>query len=337
MFCHFRISVAGAPPRRVAFELRPDKCPNTCANFAALCRSSATAVRRSKREGGRAPPTYRGTIFHRIIPGFMIQGGDYENFDGTGGQAAPSSSLTKFGESPTFPDEDFSIPHDMEGVLSMANRGRDTNGSQFFVTLGRAPHLDGKHVAFGRVIEGMEVMRDASRVDTEGGGRPVAMQRVSIADCGLGTGRDDDDDGDGDGGGGGSGAGAGRGKRRSGSRDERRSRRRDDDDDDDDDGGGNKSSRKRRRGTRDEDDGSGGRSGKRHRRRKRSRAEKDDRGRRKHRKEGKTSRRRRDASSSSSLSSPSTSSSSSSSSSSSGDERRRRGRSSRGRDARARR
>ena len=227
MFCHFCVSVAGAPPRRVVFELRPDKCPITCANFAALCRSSATAVRRSNREGGgRAPPPYRGTIFHRIIPGFMIQGGDYENFDGTGGSAAPSSSSTKCDdESTTFPDEDFSIPHDAEGVLSMANRGRDTNGSQFFVTLGRAPHLDGKHVAFGRVIAGMEVMRDASRVDTEGGGRPVAMQRVSIADCGLGTGSDDDDDDDDDddGGGGGSGAGAGRGKRRSGSRDERRS------------------------------------------------------------------------------------------------------------------
>ena len=290
---------------------------------------------------GRAPPTYRGTIFHRIIPGFMIQGGDYENFDGTGGSAAPSSSTKCDDESTTFPDEDFSIPHDTEGVLSMANRGKDTNGSQFFVTLGRAPHLDGKHVAFGRVIEGMEVMRDASRVDTEGGGRPVAMQRVSIADCGLGTGSGDD--GDGDGGGGGS--GAGRGKRRSGSRDERRSRRRvdddedddedndDDDNDDNDEGGWNKSSRKKRRRTRDEDDGSGGRLGKRHRRRRCSRAERDDCGRRK----GKASRRRRGASSSSSSSSSSSPSSSSSSSSSSGDERCRRGHSSRGRDARSRR
>jgi cyclophilin family peptidyl-prolyl cis-trans isomerase len=172
MLCHLHISVAGAPSRRVVLELRPDKCPMTCGNFVALCRSSATAIRRTKRPsgGGEEPPppaaTYRGTEFHRVIPGFMVQGGDYESFDGTGGRSAPSTDRGN----PTFPDEDFSVKHDGEGVLSMANRGRDTNGSQFFITLGRAPHLDGRHLAFGRVIRGMEVIRDASHVDTEGGG-----------------------------------------------------------------------------------------------------------------------------------------------------------------------
>ena len=221
MFCHLRISIAGAPSRRVAFELHPETCPMTCRNFAALCSSSATA-RRGRRGRGRsgcdvgasssaaggggeggpggteAPRTYRGTEFHRILPGFMIQGGDYENFDGTGGMAA---DITNRGES-TFPDENYTIRHDGEGVLSMANRGKkDTNGSQFFVTLGRASHLDGKHVAFGHVVHGMEVLRDASTVDVEstGGrdeGRPVAMQRVTITDCGLGIGSDRDEDED---------------------------------------------------------------------------------------------------------------------------------------------
>jgi peptidyl-prolyl isomerase G (cyclophilin G) len=276
--------------------------------------------------------TYRGTEFHRVLPGFMIQGGDYENFDGSGGMAAPSTNVGKS----TFPDENHSISHDKEGVLSMANRGKDTNGSQFFVTLGRASHLDGKHVAFGHVIYGMEVLRDASRVDVEsttggggrGEGRPVAMQRVIITDCGLGTGSDRDDENHVDD------ANVDRGMKRDapGSRDERRRRRRrrrhdksDDDDDDDDgdgdgDGEGNESSHGRRKRSRnDEDDGSRDRSDDRLRRRKRKRrAEKDDRNRKKHGKEGKGSRRRRDDSSSSS--------------STSEDERRRHMRSSKGRD-----
>ena len=139
--------------------------------------------------GSDQAPTYRGTEFHRIVPKFMIQGGDFTRFDGTGGYAAP---VTNKGL-PTFPDENLSASHDREGILSMANRGPNTNGSQFFVTLGPTPHLDGKHVAFGRVVRGMETVHEASRVETEAGGRPAALQRVVIVDCGLGTGDDDDD------------------------------------------------------------------------------------------------------------------------------------------------
>mmetsp|Transcript_10657 Transcript_10657/g.19263 ORF Transcript_10657/g.19263 Transcript_10657/m.19263 type:complete len:322 (-) Transcript_10657:1147-2112(-) len=197
MFCHFRISIAGSPPQTVVFQLNPDKCPTTCDNFIALCQSSATAKRPSSSSTASSSthdvvqPTYRGTDFHRILPGFMIQGGDFTKFDGSGGYAAPS---TNKGQT-TFPDENFDISHDREGILSMANRGKNTNGSQFFITLGKTLHLDGKHVAFGHVVRGVEVVREVSKVETEGdNGRPVMLQRVVIVDCGLGTGDDGDSD-----------------------------------------------------------------------------------------------------------------------------------------------
>ena len=203
MHCYFRISIAGGPPQTVVFQLRTDICPQTCDNFLALCQSPFNANRppSSKKETASGSgiiddhdvdvqPTYRGTEFHRILPNFMIQGGDFTNFDGTGGYAAP---MTNKGQR-TFSDESFDVSHDREGILSMANRGPNTNGSQFFITLGNAQHLDGKHVAFGEVVRGMEVVRKASEVETMGeNGRPVIMQRVIIADCGLGTGEDDYD------------------------------------------------------------------------------------------------------------------------------------------------
>mmetsp|Transcript_34141 Transcript_34141/g.82557 ORF Transcript_34141/g.82557 Transcript_34141/m.82557 type:complete len:312 (+) Transcript_34141:91-1026(+) len=193
MFCHFRISIAGSPPQTVVFQLNPEKCPKTCDNFIALCQSSATAKRPSSSHSSSnhdVQPTYRGTEFHRILPGFMIQGGDFSKFDGTGGHAAPT---TNQGQA-TFPDENFDISHDKEGVLSMANRGKNTNGSQFFVTLSNTLHLDKKHVAFGRVVRGMEVIREASKLETEGNnGRPVSLQRVMIVDCGIGTGDNSSD------------------------------------------------------------------------------------------------------------------------------------------------
>ncbi|KAL3794392.1 hypothetical protein HJC23_012929 [Cyclotella cryptica] len=187
MHCYFRISIAGSPPKKVVFQLYKDKCPITCNNFLAICRSKSTAKRSPTNGNDMAEPTYRGTEFHRIIPGFMIQGGDFTNFDGTGGHAA---STTNNGL-PTFNDENFSVSHSSEGILSMANRGKNTNGSQFFITLNKTLHLDGKHVAFGRVVEGMEVVREVGKVETEGGnGRPVRLQRVVIVDCGEGRGGD---------------------------------------------------------------------------------------------------------------------------------------------------
>lgn len=236
MFCYFQISIAGSPPQTVVFQLHPDKCPNTCDNFVALCQSSATAKRRSSASSASArdvQPTYRGTDFHRILPGFMIQGGDFTKFDGTGGYAAPTTNQGQ----PTFPDENFDVSHDREGILSMANRGKNTNGSQFFVTLGKTLHLDGKHCAFGHVFRGMEVVREVSKVETEGGnGRPVMLQRVVIVDCGLGTG-DDADDGsnssDGSGSSSSSSYSRSNDRKKRSSRSKKRKRYRDDYDDDD--------------------------------------------------------------------------------------------------------
>ncbi len=93
----------------------------------------------------------------------MVQGGDFTNFDGSGGYAHPSTNSARR----TFNDETF-LSHSSEGILSMANRGKNTNGSQFFITLGNCLHLDGKHVAFGKVVKGMEVVRDIGGVETEG-------------------------------------------------------------------------------------------------------------------------------------------------------------------------
>ena len=107
----------------------------------------------------------------------MVQGGDYQNFNGTGGESFDGG---------TFSDESFVIRHDREGVVSMANRGKHTNGSQFFITLAKTPHLDGKHVAFGHVTYGMDVIKDVAQVETEKNtGRPIMLERVIITDCGI--------------------------------------------------------------------------------------------------------------------------------------------------------
>jgi len=184
MFCYFHISIAGSEPQTVVFELYNDKCPKTCQNFIALCQAPGKAKR------GGSVATYRGTLFHRIIPQFMIQGGDFTSFDGKGGHAHPSTNDGK----PTFNDECFDISHDQAGILSMANKGKNTNGSQFFITLGKALHLNGKHCAFGKVVRGVGVVHEIAKVETEGD-RPVAMQRVVIIDCGVGTGNNKDGSG----------------------------------------------------------------------------------------------------------------------------------------------
>lgn len=106
----------------------------------------------------------------------MIQGGDYQNGDGTGGESFEGGNLL---------DESFDLSHDAAGVLSMANRGKNTAGSQFFITLDKAPHLDGKHVVFGHVVKGMDVVYDIAKVETDQNDRPVSLQNVSVVECGI--------------------------------------------------------------------------------------------------------------------------------------------------------
>jgi len=116
---------------------------------------------------------YKGSLIHRIIPGFMIQGGDFTNGDGTGGH----SIYGKY-----FKDENFKINHDDIGYISMANSGPDTNGSQFFITLGPQHHLDGKHVVFGKVYDGFDTLIELGKMGNDDGD---TYKNIYISDCGI--------------------------------------------------------------------------------------------------------------------------------------------------------
>ena len=139
--CFFDMSVGGTPVGRITFELRVDVTPKTCENFRALCTGE-----KGVGEAGK-PLHYKNSVFHRVIPNFMCQGGDFTRGDCTGGESI-------YGEK--FADENFRVRHTKPGLLSMANAGPGTNGSQFFITVAETPHLDGKHVVFGEVCSGYE-------------------------------------------------------------------------------------------------------------------------------------------------------------------------------------
>mmetsp|Transcript_21192 Transcript_21192/g.72209 ORF Transcript_21192/g.72209 Transcript_21192/m.72209 type:complete len:215 (-) Transcript_21192:561-1205(-) len=158
---YFDIEQGGAPLGRVTFGLFGNAVPKTAENFRALCT-------------GEKGFGYKGCTFHRVIPQFMIQGGDFTAGNGTGGKSI-------YGEK--FADEDFSIAHTAPGILSMANAGPNTNGSQFFVTLAPAPWLDGKHTIFGRVSKGMGTVQKLGMLKTGANDRPV--EEVKIVRCGL--------------------------------------------------------------------------------------------------------------------------------------------------------
>ncbi|MED6183238.1 Peptidyl-prolyl cis-trans isomerase cyp40 [Stylosanthes scabra] len=174
--CFLDISIGEELEGRIVIELFDDVVPKTAENFRALCIGNKGIAPNTN-----VPLHFKGSCFHRVIKGFMIQGGDISAGDGTGGESIYGLK---------FEDENFELKHERKGMLSMANCGPNTNGSQFFITTTRTPHLDGKHVVFGKVVKGMGVVRSVEHVTTGDNDRPTLD--VKIVDCGeIPEGEDD--------------------------------------------------------------------------------------------------------------------------------------------------
>ena len=159
-FVYFDVSIDGKDAGRIEFELYDSVVPNTCLNFRTLCTTP-------KGSG------YTGCVFHRIIPQFMIQGGDFTVGNGTGGKSIWGGK---------FNDENFKLKHTKAGLLSMANSGPNTNGSQFFITTAVTNWLDGKHVVFGEVKKGMDIVKAMEACGSAQGKTKVP---VAIKGCGV--------------------------------------------------------------------------------------------------------------------------------------------------------
>ncbi|XP_077417425.1 peptidyl-prolyl cis-trans isomerase A [Vanacampus margaritifer] len=155
----FDVTSDGTPMGRIVMELRADVVPKTAENFRALCT-------------GEKGYGYKGSTFHRVIPDFMCQGGDFTNHNGTGGKSIYGNK---------FADENFTLKHTGAGIMSMANAGPNTNGSQFFICTAKTTWLDGKHVVFGSVVEGLDVVK---QMEKKGSSSGKTSTKLIIADSG---------------------------------------------------------------------------------------------------------------------------------------------------------
>jgi peptidylprolyl isomerase len=163
--CFFDINIDGKPSGKIVIGMFGNAAPKTVDNFMEICIGK-------KSEKNPKGLTYKGNKFHRIIPKFMLQGGDITQGNGMGGESI-------YGR--TFPDENFILKHEGPGYLSMANAGPNTNGSQFFITTVTTPWLDGRHVVFGQVLEGMDVVSTIEKLGSQSG---TPQKVVTIAASG---------------------------------------------------------------------------------------------------------------------------------------------------------